>query len=279
MEHTIDDKKLERIKQFRPIDDVFFEVLADDAAFCQEILRVILEDDKLTILEVKMQKDVRNLVGRSVRLDALCTLGNGTLCNVEVQRSNNDNHFKRIRYNASCITASETEPGTLFENVPSIIVVYISEFDILKGQRAAYHIDSVVRETGKILDDGMKTICVNTKAKDGSKIAELMQLFTQTEINEPKFPIFTKRMNEIKHSERGQRKMCEIMEEYAEEYAEERVEETKKEMVQEMLSQDIPVNVVARCAKMDVERILEIQQDMIESGQLQMDERINTRRR
>ena len=37
MEHTIDDKKLERIKQFRPIDDVFFEVLADDAAFCQEI--------------------------------------------------------------------------------------------------------------------------------------------------------------------------------------------------------------------------------------------------
>lgn len=61
----------------------------------------------------------------------------------------------------------------------------------------------MVRETGKILDDGMKTVCVNTKVNDGSLIAELMQLFTQTEINEPKFPVFTKRMNYIKNSERG----------------------------------------------------------------------------
>ena len=72
----------------------------------------------------------------------------------------------------------------------------------------------------------MKTVCVNTKANDGSKIAELMQLFTQTEVKSSKFPVFTERMNDIKNSERGQRKMCEIMEEYAEE----RVEEAKKEM-------------------------------------------------
>ncbi len=275
MGNTIDDRKLERIKQFRPIDDVFFEVLADDAAFCQEILRVILEDDKLTTLNVKMQKGVRNLVGRSVRLDALCTLGDGTLCNVEVQRSNNDNHFKRIRYNAACITASETEPGALFENVPSVIVVYISEFDILKGERAAYHIDKVVRETGNILDDGMKTVCVNTKANDGSKIAELMQLFTQTEVKSSKFPVFTERMNDIKNSERGQRKMCEIMEEYAEE----RVEEAKKEMIQEMLRDDMSVDKIAQYADTDINYVLKIQSNMIESGQLQVNERRNTRKR
>lgn len=56
-------------------------------------------------------------------------------------------------------------------------------------------------------------------------------------------------------------------------------QEGKTEIIQEMLLQDVPINVIARCAKMDVERILEIQQDMIEKGQLQMDERINTRRR
>ncbi len=68
------------------------------------------------------------------------------------KRSNNDNHFKRIRYNAACIQPVKTEPGALFENVPSVIVVYISEFDILKGERAAYHIDKVVvRETGKYI--------------------------------------------------------------------------------------------------------------------------------
>ena len=39
-------------------------------------------------------------------------------------------------------------------------------------------------------------------------------------------------------------------------------------MIQEMLLQDVPINVIAQYAKMDAERILKIQQDMIENGQL-----------
>lgn len=40
-------EKFEKVKDFRPIDDVFFEVLAQNKEVCQEILRVILEDDGL----------------------------------------------------------------------------------------------------------------------------------------------------------------------------------------------------------------------------------------
>ena len=96
-------EKQEKVKDFRPIDDVFFEVLVKNPAVCQEILRVILEDDALTVLQVITQNSERNLYGRSVRLDALCTLENGTKCNIEVQRSNNDDHLKRARFNASSI--------------------------------------------------------------------------------------------------------------------------------------------------------------------------------
>ena len=64
-----------------------------------------------------------------------------------------------------------------------------------------------------------------------------------------------------------------------EEGVEEGRQEGKTEMIQEMLLQDVSINVIARCAKMDAEHILEIQQDMIENGQLQMDERINARKR
>ncbi len=170
---------VEQIAKFRPIDDTFFEVLADDVDFCQEILRIILEDDKLLVESVNVQRGVRNLVGRSVRVDALCTLGDGSKANIEVQRSNDDNHFKRIRYNSSCITASETEPGEKFENVPNVIVVYISEFDLLKGGLTTYHLDRVVRETGENIDDGLSIVCVNTKINDGTKIAELMQELTE----------------------------------------------------------------------------------------------------
>lgn len=86
------EERIKKVQDLRPIDDAFFEVLADDKGVCQEMLRTIMEDDKLIVTDVIVQSSERNLYGRSVRLDALCTLGNGTKCNIEVQRSNNDNH-------------------------------------------------------------------------------------------------------------------------------------------------------------------------------------------
>lgn len=87
-----EDEKKARVAKLRPIDDVFFEALAQNPKVCQEILRVILEDDKLVVNDVITQNSERNIYGRSVRLDALCTLGTGEKCNIEVQRSDNDDH-------------------------------------------------------------------------------------------------------------------------------------------------------------------------------------------
>lgn len=84
------EEKIARAKEFRLIDDVFFEVFAEDEEACQEILRVILEDGQLAVLDVVVQSSKRNIYGRSVRLDALCTLGDGKKCNIEVQRANDD---------------------------------------------------------------------------------------------------------------------------------------------------------------------------------------------
>ncbi len=76
MEMTLQEKQ-EKVKDLRPIDDVFFEVLARNLLVVQEILRTILEDEKLIVNDVIVQSSERNLYGRSVRLDALCTLGSG----------------------------------------------------------------------------------------------------------------------------------------------------------------------------------------------------------
>ena len=57
---TLEQKK-QKVQDFRPIDDVFFEVLADDELFCQEILRIILEDEKLIVNDVIVQSSERNL--------------------------------------------------------------------------------------------------------------------------------------------------------------------------------------------------------------------------
>ena len=110
------EEKIEQVKNFRPIDDTFFEVLADDIGVCQEMLRIILEDEKLIVKDVIVQSSERNLYGRSVRLDALCILGNGKKCNVEVQRSNKDHHLKRVRLHLP-LHVSDSTHGWLISEI------------------------------------------------------------------------------------------------------------------------------------------------------------------
>ena len=139
------EEKSARVQQLRPIDDVFFEVLIREKRVCEEILRTILEDNQLTVLKVSPQDSIRNLRGRSVRLDALCQLGSGKECNIEVQKADDDDHLRRVRYHASCITANVTDPGTKFKDIPDVIVVYISKNDFFKDGKTIYHVDSVVK--------------------------------------------------------------------------------------------------------------------------------------
>ena len=86
------EEKHKRVKEFRPIDDAFCEVLANDIDFCQEMLRILLDDEKLIVEDVIVQSSERNIYGRSVRLDALCFLKRYGKCNVEVQRSGSDEY-------------------------------------------------------------------------------------------------------------------------------------------------------------------------------------------
>ena len=213
MKLTNEQKKV-KVRDFRPIDDVFFEVLAQNPKVCQEMLRTILEDDDLVVTSVITQSDERNIYGRSVRMDALCQLGDGTKCNIEVQRSDNDNHLKRARFNAASITVRDSEPGISFEEVLELYIIYISEFDFLKGGKTIYHVEKVLKETGEVIDDGLHEIFVNTVIDDGTDIAELMSCFTKKEVKNVKFPVLSSEVMRLKQTEGGVQVVCEVMQRY-----------------------------------------------------------------
>ncbi|MBQ7457180.1 MAG: PD-(D/E)XK nuclease family transposase, partial [Desulfovibrio sp.] len=101
----------EKIKNLTLMDDVLFHEAAKDKEFCEEILRVFLDDPNLCVLEEKPQKKLINLEGRSITIDLVCRLGDNTIVNVEVQKNNNVNHKKRVRYHASMLTTNTTDPG------------------------------------------------------------------------------------------------------------------------------------------------------------------------
>lgn len=216
----------ETVMKLRPIDDALFEKLMEDRAVCEEILRVILEDDKLVVNSVIPQNSIKNLQGRSVRLDAYCVLGDGTSVNIEVQKHDSQmDHFRRVRYNASCITANITAPGETFRNVLNVMVVYISETDLFQKGRVVYHEYSTIEETGERVDDGFSAIYVNAEVRDDSTISELMDCFKQQIVDNSQFPRLSERVQKFKIDEEGVNVMCDIVEEYAKEQFENKVRE------------------------------------------------------
>jgi len=209
-----DKKNFEKYaKLLNPIDDLMFCKMAEHKDFCEEILRVILEDDRLTVLEAIPQWQGKNLTGRSVVLDAKCVTGDGRQINIEVQKADDDNHLKRARYNAAILTTNISKTGTKFEFIPDVCIVFISKFDIFEGGLPLYHIDKVVRETGQVIEDGLTEIFVNTVNYDGSKPSRLMKLFTENDAySNDEFPVTSELKSRLKSSEGGSRAMNEILE-------------------------------------------------------------------
>ena len=104
--------------------------------------------------------------------------------------------------------------------------MYLSQNDFFKDGKTIYHVDSIIRETGKRIDNGLYMIFVNTQINDGSDIAALMQCFLEKEPNNSAFPEIRDEVQRIKHTEGGVSAMSEIMENYAKEYAKEFVKES-----------------------------------------------------
>lgn len=66
---------VKNVKLFRPIDDLLFNLMYQDKAACQELIRTILNDETIIVKSVTAQDNIPNLYGRGVRLDVLCETG------------------------------------------------------------------------------------------------------------------------------------------------------------------------------------------------------------
>lgn len=208
----------EDARKLNPIDDALFMVMAEDKAFCQEILRVILGDDKLIVVDNAPQKVMKNLQGRSCTLDLECILGSGRHVGVEVQKSDTDDHQRRLRYNGSLLSTNITDPGSRFQEVPDVIMVFISRFDIFAGGYPLYHVDRIIRELDRRVDNGMQELYVNAAVDDGSDVAILMNIFNYDEAyDDEKFPATSEIKRRFKTTEEGVSRMCEIIEKYKDE--------------------------------------------------------------
>ena len=93
---------------------------------------------------------MKNLQGRSVRLDILAVDESGRVYNIEIQRSDQGATVKRARYNSSLLDANITEPGDDYNGLNETYVIFITENDVLKHGLPIYHIERMIEETGEM---------------------------------------------------------------------------------------------------------------------------------
>ena len=252
-------KTQKTVEELNIIDDTLFQKMAEDIGFCEELISTVLQQ-KVIVEKVIPQNSVKNLQGRSVVLDAYCVLQDGRKCNVEVQKENDDDHVRRVRYNASCLTANITSPGTDFKEVPDIIMIFVSKFDIFKAGRTIYHVDRIVREIQEVNDNGLQEIYVNTKIDDGSSIAKLMKIYqNQEEYDFENFPNTSKRKKYFKGEEGGKQEMCDIVKKYARECA---MEETKIS-AKKLFESGVTFQIVQSALNLSEEVLKEIYEEVV----------------
>lgn len=205
---------LQRIKRLRLFDDDFmtkcFEGSPEGVTL---LLRVILDRPDLEVLEFHVQHTIKNLQGRSLRLDILAVDSAGKHYNVEIQRDDRGADVCRARYHSSLIDANLLLPGGKTANLPETFVIFITEHDILGAGKAVYHVRRFVEETGLPFGDGSHILYVNGACRDETPVGRLMHDFSCTDPADMNFPVLAERVRYFKENKEGIQTMCQIWEE------------------------------------------------------------------
>ena len=273
-----------RARELNPIDDIFFSKMGESPEVCEEIISTILQFP-VRVLRVVPQYSIVNLQNRSVRLDAFadverkfqveaelavdCPVGKkGAKVNIEVQKDDNDDHQKRVLYNAAAVMLNSTPKGTKkFSNVPDVIVIFISKFDLFRKGRMLYKVNRVLDGIGDIVHNGMWEYYANAAVADRSTeemsaIADLMEIFTVSEkYDYNQFPKTSERKNQFKNTEEGVRAMSDGLQAWVDKERQEQARETMATSIANVMeSLDVSVD-----RAMDVLRIPESERETYEA--------------
>jgi len=258
-----DDKNKERknlllskIAQFRLFDDDFMsKVFEDDIEATEFILRIILQRDDLEVTESKGQVSVKNLLGRSIRLDIKAKDKNGKLYNIEVQRADEGACEKRARYYSAILDSNTLLPRQNFTELPETYVIFITEHDVLNGGLPLYHINRKIEENEMTFCDESHIIYVNGEYRGENNIGKLMHDFSCSNPDDMKLSFLAEKTRYFKKDEKGVRRMCKIMEDFA---REERNEEREEFAISLLEDGTLSIPKIAEVSKLSENKVKEL---------------------
>lgn len=269
---TFEERKvwyIEKIKNLTMMSDILARNVLKDRECCEYILRIIMNDSMLTVLDNQVQVDYKNLHGRSAVLDCVAKSGDGRLFNVEIQQENEGAIPKRARYHLGLMDMNVLNPGEFFDKLPETYIIFIAQDDTLGYKLPIAHVDRIIKENGAEFGDEAHIIYVDSSKHEDTELGRLMHDFHCKAASDMQDGVLAKRIFELKESEKGVEYMCKEMEEIRSEgiavglevgRVEGRMEgkvEAQREMAKRLLDLGMPVEQVAQVAKVSAQLIQE----------------------
>ena len=241
------------IKNFTLMSDIFMRNVFKKRECLEYVLQVIMEKQDLHVIDQIIQKDYKNLQGRSAVMDCVARDSTGKQFDVEIQQDNEGASPKRARYHSGLMDMNTLNPGQDFEELPESYVIFITRNDILGYGLPIYHIDRQIKELNEAFQDEAHIIYVNSRKQDDTELGRLMHDLHCKKADEMHSPILAKRMYELKETQKGVELMCHEMEKiYSEgmESGEKRGElKAKKETALSMAEEGMNIQKIARLVK------------------------------
>lgn len=193
-------------------DDFMTKCFEENIEATELVLRIVLDKPDIKVEKIQTQYSMKNIKGRSLRLDIYATDSKGRKFNIEIQRADRGAGAKRARYNSSLIDSNILPAGFEVENLAETFVIFITENDVIGRNKPIYHIDCYIKEAEEYFNDGSHIIYVNAAYKADTELGKLMHDFSVTEPDDMNFKVLANAANYYKKDKEGIQAMCKAME-------------------------------------------------------------------
>ena len=202
---------LQGVEKLTLFHDTFMKVVLNDLEVCQYVIRILMDDPTIEIVDVRNQYRLARLTSKDSILDILAEDSRGRFYNLEIQRDTTPDHPRRTRLYGAMVDGEYLQKGEDYDAMPEVYVIYISRTDLWKMGRMETPVKKYLegQREDEQYDDGQHVIYVNAAVDDGSKKAALLHYFKTADPDDMSQGPLSRRVRYLKREEGGLNEMCE----------------------------------------------------------------------
>lgn len=254
---------------------IFYKIMRNNPDVCKELLEILLEME-IDHIEMRSEETIEIDFGsKGIRLDVYAK-NNTQVFNLEMQATDTKELPERARYYQGCIDVDCLKSGQIYKDLKDSFVIFLCIPDIFEKGLACYSFENLCREDS--------SVCLNDRAFKYFFIAEncdkilneKQKAFLKVVIGQKASDKFSKRIEQLteaaKHNSQWKRQYMEWERQRTYDFENGKEAGIKAKAVEdaiELLKENISPEIIAKCVKLPLEKVIELKSQFAIEGQTQ----------